>query len=1433
MTAMRRHGLVVGIDRYRTLRSLSKAAADAEVIAQVLEAQGEFKITRLPEAVTADGRLCVDPEQEVSTAAIKKAIADLFAPQAEDHADTGLFFFAGHGLREQIGLREGYLAASDCDPAAERWGLSLSWLQRLLRNSPVRSQIIWLDCCHSGELLNLSAADPGGLNRCFIAASRSFEDAYEQVGGPHGVLTGALLQGLAPERQLDGRVSHFTLADVVNRALEKESQHPVCNNSGEPIVLTRTSVPRLPVSRRFDVCPFKGLEFFDCNATDPDFFYGRNALVDQLVERVRTGNFVAVTGVSGSGKSSAVRAGLLHQLRLGQRLAGSERWQLTTMLPGEHPLESLSEALRDTPGVGIADLSLLLATGSIEALIRIVNLTARQGRLVLVIDQFEELFTRCADEVERERFLECLLGAQGRVDCRLTVVIALRLDFFGKCAERAYAGLVGRIQEGLVTLLPMSIDELRAAVVEPARQVGLEVDEALVAEIIATVHGEPGALPLLEYTLTELWKRCREMGRLSRDEYARLGGVQGALEKRAEAVFGELTPTEQEAAKWIFLALTQPGEGTEDTRRRQPKTALTSMQRVPEVTESTIEKLTEARLLVTGKTQGRLRERPVEVDIIDVAHESLIRSWPRLRRWIEENRAFHRWRVRLTELVSEWGDRWDPGLLLRGARLIEAESFSAEYGEALTSSEAAFIAASVEQRQDEQRAREAQLKALDEQRNRALRMQSLFLTDLARQQNDRYDYCLGLLLALEALPSQRSGQQRPLVPQAFKELYRSAVNLQRLQLLDGGAGVIDAAFDPAGQWLVTTGDAGRALAWDLDTGEQLALLEGHSDAVNCSVVTPDGRRLVTGSFDGTARLWDTRNWSLIGVLSGHEYGINACLLSRSGTLMLTVSSDTTARLWETERGNCLAVLEGHQGVLFSGAFSADEQRVVTVSKDCTARLWDTANGVCLQVFEGHQDAVFSASFSPDGRQLLTASSDGTARLWDIQRSNELTLLKGHQDSINAAAFSPNGKRIVTASQDGSARLWEPGQRKPVAVLTGHVGGIADARFSADSRLLVTAGQDGTTRLWETGGGEMISVLTGARDRISTATFDSAGQRVASVSLDGSIRIWRVQDREQLGVLWGHDGGVYSAAFHPYRAWIATGSMDRLAYLWDAETGQILRPFKGHESSVYSTTFSPDGRFLLTASRDCTARLWSVAHGTQAMLLQGHQGSVFKAVFSPDGRSILTASQDGSAYLWDAHTGVKRAELTGHGGGVNYATFSLDGGSAATASEEGKVRFWTLSTRPTCEMLSAHSAGINELVFSPDGRLFATASNDGTTTLWDAAARRALRTLTGHQGAVYSVAFSPDGRRLLTSASDCTARLWDLDSGEELAVLASHTDGVNSVTFSPDGQRMVTASHDRSVRVWRALPIGQDLIAYARAIAPRDLTEEERRRYFIE
>ncbi len=653
---MSRDALVVGINTYERITSLKSPSEDAEAIAQILTQYGEFNVTRLP-GVKKEGAIRVGQQTKLTLVELQKALVQLFKPESDRIPETALFFFSGHGKRQTLGIQEGFLATSDVDPNKGFYGLSLQWLRRLLEESPVKQQIIWLDCCYSGELLNFAEADPGergkGRDRCFIAASREFEVAYEDVGEAHGVLTKALLQGLDPRQYSGGWVTNYTLVDVLNRQLQAATQRPIFTNFGEPINLTCEKRPltQKRSENTTSICPYKGLAYFDCNEEDPKYFYGREKLTDKLLDHVRQSNFLAIVGASGSGKSSVLRAGLIYQLQQGRKLSGSDQWQIYIVRPGEHPLQSLALAFVDANlspverAKQLEDAEDLIKQGA-TGLRRLAQ--ASPSRLVLVIDQFEEVFTLCKgtqqQEEERRRFFECLLGALSQTatnvetgnGASLQIIIAMRADFFGKCLEQDYSGLAQQIQENLVTVTPMTPEELRQAIVAPAKKVELEVEPELVEEMLADVANAPGILPLLEYTLTELWKQ-RSDNCLHLKTYAQLGRVMGTLKKRATDVYESFSEVQKEAVRHIFLSLTQLGNETEDTRKRVLKSDLVN-ERYPEVLiDEVVQRLADEKLIVTsemvekGGTSGR-------VAVVDVAHEALIRHWDILRKWVDENR---------------------------------------------------------------------------------------------------------------------------------------------------------------------------------------------------------------------------------------------------------------------------------------------------------------------------------------------------------------------------------------------------------------------------------------------------------------------------------------------------------------------------------------------------------------------------------------------------------------------------------------------------------------------------------------------------------------------------------------------------------------------------------------------------------------------------
>ncbi len=715
---MVRDALVVGINKYQddNLGNLNAPAEDAEAVSCLLEKYGGFNVWRLPEAVDPDTKKVVIAKTgELSLTRLKKVLVNLFKPKIRQVPDTALFYYSGHGMRLDLGIQEGFIATSDVAPGRGFNGLSLQWLRRLLQESPVKQQIIWLDCYHSGEILNFNDADPGEQGharaRCFIAASRKFEPSYEGLNSNYSVLTKVILEGLDPKRCPQQSITNYSLIEFINQNLPHKNQRLVFTNFGSPINLTRTLDSKTPVSKRRDsrdICPYKGLEYFDCNDEDPKYFYGREKLTDQLLDRVRQNNFLAILGASGSGKSSVLRAGLLHQLKLGRKLAGSQDWKIQIMLPGEHPLHNLalswlepdlSDAERATQ---LDQIESLLKKGG-EGLTKLVQ-ASTANRVILVIDQFEEALTLCQDLTEREAFFQCLLEAGAQTDNKLCLILAMRIDFFGKCFEREYSDLGNKIQnkDNFVAVPPMKREELEQAIIKPAEKVNLSLDSGLAEAILRDIQGSPGSLPLMQDTLTELWKR-RKDHQLKFTSYYQLGGIGETLNQKATEVYNSLTTPEQNTAQHIFLSLTNLGEGTEDSRRRVLKQDLITAKHDEQLIENVIQKLADEKLIVTRDRVEPNSEIGQQVEV-DVAHEALIRNWSLLRQWLDESRDQLRQKQKIEDTAQKWqksGQKIE--YLLSKKRLRLARDFQKEQQEKYPLSELAvsFIARSSKYQRNE------------------------------------------------------------------------------------------------------------------------------------------------------------------------------------------------------------------------------------------------------------------------------------------------------------------------------------------------------------------------------------------------------------------------------------------------------------------------------------------------------------------------------------------------------------------------------------------------------------------------------------------------------------------------------------------------------------------------------------------------------------
>ncbi|MEG4303636.1 nSTAND1 domain-containing NTPase, partial [Microcoleus sp. D3_18a_C4] len=880
--------------------------------------------------------------------------------------------------------------------------------------------------------------------------------------------------------------------------------------------------------------PYQGLSAF--KEEDADFFFGQEKFVNKLVEVTQTQPLVAVVGPSGSGKSSVVYAGLIPKLRK------EGNWLIESFRPGKEPFLPLASALvrQLEPEAGetqqlreAVGLTGDLQNGRITLQQVVSRILERNPgkRLLLVADQFEELYTLCQVKEEQERFANELLTAIAQQN--ITLVLTLRADFYGYVLS--YRPFRDALQEFTPQLLSsMKREELQAAIELPAQKLAVQLEPQLTQRILDDVGQEPGNLPLLEFALTRLWEK-QQNRELTHQAYEEIGGVKKAIANHAEQVYQQLSETEKKQAQRIFVQLVRPGEGTEDTRR------VATRAEVGEDNWNLVSYLAgyQARLVVTGRQE--------QEDTVEVVHEALIREWGTLREWMNANRQFRTWQERLKMGLREWkNNNHDSGGLLRGTSLTVAEDWLRKRADEMTHEERDFIQVSVKERdrerQKKQRRRQLTIVGLS-----GFSAIALVLAGLAG-----FGWWRAAITQINSL-AQYSDALLNLdnKSKAVKTSLKAVVQMQRTPWVDAD----------------TRTQVELSL---LNTVSQAAApntLGGHANWVWAVSFSPDGKLLATGSADRTVKLWDTTTGKQINTLTGHTNEVFAVSFSPDGKLLATGSADNTVKLWDTTTGKEINTLTGHTHWVWGVSFSPDGKRLATGSRDKTVKLWDTTTHKQIKTLTGHTDVVRAVSFSPNGKRLATGSADKTVKLWDTTTGQEIKTLTGHTDVVWAVSFSPNGKLLATGSGDKTVKLWDTTTDKEINTLTGHTNAVYAVSFSPNGKLLATGSADKTVKLWDTTTGKEINTLTGHTNGVWGVSFSPDGKRLATGSRDKTVKLWDTTTGKQINTLTGHTDVVRAVSFSPNGKRLATGSRDKTVKLWDTTTGQEIKTLTGHTDVV--------------------------------------------------------------------------------------------------------------------------------------------------------------------------------------------------------------------------------------------------------------------------
>lgn len=1117
--------------------------------------------------------------------------------------------------------------------------------------------------------------------------------------------------------------------------------------------------------------PYPGLASF--RPEDAELFFGRSALVDELVRRLGQRRFLAVFGRSGIGKSSLVQAGLIPAV-------GEPALLLT---PGVHPMAELAVHLARHAGVPAGGLLDDLNKEPARA-----SLLVRQGLagtppgvdLLVVVDQFEEVFAAGVDPVERADFVAALLAMCREPDGRARVVLAVRADYYARFT--GHPELAAALTDAQVLIDGMSPAELREAVTGPAALRGARVEGALVATIVAEVSESPGALPLAAHALREAWHR-RQGAMVTLTGYQATGGVAGAVARTAEQTYERLSVTERAVARLVLLRMVDVGPDGLVTRRRLELAELDTIEPAPAV----IEAFTAARLISAGR------------DTAEIAHEALIRAWPRLSGWVEESRTGIRLHRQLTEATAAWVSLGrDEGALYRGLQLSAA----------LEGMEAGVIEPAGAERQFLESGRALRDRDTRRHRRRTRRLVAGLAAVLA---------VVSVLAAGAVVSARRATAERD---RAVARELAAGARAERMTDPELALLLAQRAYR-----LRPDDETESVLRQATTDARSTVTMDAHSAEVYSVAIS--GSQVASADMTGLVKVWDLygRTPPVTAPVRGHfvDFGPDGRLAIASADWL---GGNSQVVLWRPgDSGPARRFALTMPARPSRIAYSTDGRWIAVVGDDSHVYVWDTTRPGSPTSL-GYTGGSSALAFGPRG-QLVLASDDNTVRIWNVAATRPPIMIRLPEDLFpTAVAVSPDGRGIAVGGA-GKVMVWPAGGRSGPRLYRSPEHWYTSVAFSPDGRRIAAGTSERTIRIWDASDSTRGLVLRGHRGAVRALAFGADGRRLVSGSDDFTARVWDTTADPLVSLPASHGTTVLSPDGRFALASTEPGTIS----VFSTRNPQNATKLRNAQSGLLFPAVSANGRGVAAAALDEQIRWWRPGAGDEPEILECrrrlNQATSNEVALSGDGRVLAVNCGDGEIRVWRAEAGQLAARIRGFG----PMAINRDATLMAIQTDANGMVLWDLAAGRTRRTLTVQTGPDDRVGFSPDGRLLAVAGADGAIRIWTVSGNDDPVVLTGTVGTTEAISFSPDGRLIVGAGTDDITRLWNTDGSGE-AIILDHPADAQQIAFSADGRQLIALHAETSVRFTSCEVCGpiSEVLALAGQRTTRGFTPEERARY---